>query len=140
MFRFNRVDQRFFVSTYGEVYVLDKEYITVKEAKKWENRKFDLDKIDIYEPMEAPELQPSIQELVERVNNVNKEGVRLETAPDHRLIGREVVKRNFGHRVLQLLKTATGIGRVRAKRSWNRQWHEFTRKNMDENHHDDVKE
>ncbi len=130
MFRFNRVDQRFFVSTYGEVYVLDKEYITVKEAKKWENRKFDLDKIDIYEPMEAPELQPSIQELVERVNNVNKEGV----------IGREVVKRNFGHRVLQLLKTATGIGSVRAKRSWNRQWHEFTRKNMDENHHDDVKE
>lgn len=140
MFRFNRVDQRFFVSTYGEVYVLDKEYITVKEAKKWENRKFDLDKIDIYEPMEAPELQPSIQELVERVNNVDKEGVRLETAPDHRLIGREVVKRNFGHRVLQLLKTATGIGSVRAKRSWNRQWHEFTRKNMDENHHDDVNE
>lgn len=140
MFRFNRVDQRFFVSTYGEVYVLDKEYITVKEAKKWESRKFDLDKIDIYEPVEAPELQLSIQELVDRVNNVDKDGVRLGTAPDHRLIGRNVVKRNFGHRVLQLLKTATGIGSIRAKRSWNKQWREFSKKNMEEKHHDAIKE
>ncbi|MCM1092990.1 MAG: hypothetical protein NC421_03470 [Lachnospiraceae bacterium] len=127
MFQFNRVDQRFFVSTYAEVYVVDKEYITVGEARKWHKRKFDEDKIEIYEPIEAPELQPSIQELVERVNGVDKEKVRLGVAPDHRLVNRNVVKRNFGHRVLQLMKTATGISRVRAKKSWNRQWNEFTK-------------
>ena len=33
MFRFNRRDEPFFVSTYAEVYVMDKEYISVKEAK-----------------------------------------------------------------------------------------------------------
>lgn len=39
MFMFNRVDEPFFVSTYAEVYVVDKEFITVKEAKQWDSKK-----------------------------------------------------------------------------------------------------
>ena len=50
MFRFNRRDEPFFVSTYAEVYVMDKEYISVKEAKKWDRRKFDAGAIEILEP------------------------------------------------------------------------------------------
>lgn len=34
MFRFNRNDEPFFVNTFAEVYILDKEYITVKEARR----------------------------------------------------------------------------------------------------------
>ena len=50
MFRFSRNDEPFFVSTYAEVYVVDKEYITVKEAKKWEKGNLNLDDICIIEP------------------------------------------------------------------------------------------
>lgn len=33
MFRFNNIDEPFFVTTYGEVYMIDKEYITVKRQR-----------------------------------------------------------------------------------------------------------
>lgn len=133
MFRFNRVNEPFFVSTYGEVYMTDKEYITVKEARKWEKYNFNTNKTDIYEPMEAPPLQPSIQLLVDRVNNVDREGVRLAITPDSRLIGRGVVRQNFGDRVLGLLKTITGIRRYKMNRNMNRQWKEFRKEQVRKN-------
>ncbi|MEE0979299.1 MAG: hypothetical protein UH625_07830 [Muribaculaceae bacterium] len=40
IFRFNRHDQPYFVSTYTEVYLIDKEFITLKEAKKMGRQKF----------------------------------------------------------------------------------------------------
>ncbi len=95
--------------------------------KKWYDRKFDADAIEIYEPQDAPDLQPSIQALVDRVNCIDKGDVRLDVAPDRRLMGRRAVKKNFGHRVFQLLKTATGISNYRANKSWNSQWDQFTK-------------
>lgn len=136
MFKFNRYDEPFFVATYTEVYVLDKEFISVKEAKKWEHWKFNTDEIKIYEPMEAPDLQPSIQALVDRVNNVNNDKIRLTLAPDYRLAGRKV-KRNFGYRVLQDLKLITGISRVRAKRDWDKQWRKFRNNQVKRNNQTD---
>ena len=32
MFRFNKLNEPFFVSTQADVYILDKEFITIKEA------------------------------------------------------------------------------------------------------------
>lgn len=58
MFRFNKLCEPFFVSTTAKVYVLDQEFISVKEAKKWDKRDFNIDEIGIYEPMGAPELPP----------------------------------------------------------------------------------
>ena len=43
MFRFNRLDEPFFVSTSADVYILDKELITTKEARNWEHHIFDVD-------------------------------------------------------------------------------------------------
>lgn len=128
MFWFNKVDEPFFVSTYAEVYILDKEYITVKEAKEWDNRKFDAGEIEILEPEGAPALQPAIEELVERVNNVDKEGVRLNVTPDHRLMSKRSSARNFqvGRRALFLLKGLLGISRHKLKKHIDRQWKEMT--------------
>ena len=125
MFMFNRRDEPFFVSTYAEAYILDKEYITVKEAKKWENRKTGIDDIPIYEPPEAPELQADIQLLVDRVNSLDHDHVRLALTPDKRLAGRHIARQHFGQRVLQLLKTATGISSIQHRRNLNRRWKEF---------------
>ncbi|MFG6396176.1 MAG: hypothetical protein K1V89_02400, partial [Muribaculaceae bacterium] len=133
MFMFNRVDEPFFVSTYAEVYMVDKEYITVKEAKKWERLKIDTDAIGIYEPADAPDLQPSIMHLVERVNHVDHDRTRLSLAPDQSLVGREVKKQHFGDRVLQLFKTATGISRYKMNRNMNRHWKEFKKDRIERN-------
>lgn len=136
MFMFNRVDKPFFVSTYGEVYVADKEYISIKEAKKWERMKIDSGEFRIYEPEGVPDLQAAILELIERVNAVNISDVRSGIAPDRRLVGRGVVKQDFGQRALQLLKTLTGISRYRMNRNNKKNWDEFRtqriRKNKEE--------
>lgn len=130
MIRFHRADEAFFVSTYAEVYVIDKEYITVKEARKWANCKFDPDEIDLYVSPEAPELAPSVKSLIARVENVKEDEVRLALVPDRRLGNGGPVNRHFGYRALQLLKTVTGIGQVMAKRKWNRQWKDFKRQQI----------
>lgn len=124
MFRFNHVDQPIFVNTYAEVYVLDKEYITVKEARKWERHKFDPDEVEIYEAPEAPPLQQSVYDLVARVEEVDKARVRLHAAPDRRLMGRHNGNRNFrlGQRALLMLKQATGISAYKSRRNFNRRW------------------
>ena len=139
MFRFNRYDEPFFVSTYGEVYIIDKEYITEKEARRWEKLQADTDHLAMYEPAEAPELQPSVQQLVDRVNRLDHDRVRLDFVPDRRLVGRGVVKQNLGQRMLSLLKTATGITAIRARRDWKRQWKNFTREQRHRNAGDSIK-
>ncbi len=133
LFRFNRHDEQFFVNTYGEVYIVDKEYITAKEAKKWEKLQTDVGEIAMYEPSEAPDLQPPILALVDRVNKLDHDRVRLDFVPDQRLVGRKVVKQNLGQRILSLLKTATGISSIRARKSWKRQWKDFTQERMERN-------
>lgn len=130
MFRFNRVNQPYFVSTDSKIHILDKEYITVKEARQWSRRNFDNDKIDIYEPMDAPALSPDILALMARVNNIDKEDVRLDAAPDRRLIGKLDGTRNFkiGRRALMVLKELTGIAQYKFRKNFHNNWRKFIKK------------
>lgn len=129
MFRFNKLNEPFFVSTHADVYVLDKEYITIKEAKKWNKRDFDIDEIDIYEPFEAPELPSSILDIINRVNNLEKEGIRLDALPDYKMVSENQGCRNFriGRRALLMLKQATGITLYKSNKKFNKDWNEFRR-------------
>lgn len=139
MFMFNKVDQQVFVSTYAEVYILDKEYVTVKEARKWERHKFDTADMEIMEPDEAPELQPSIRALVALVEALDHDGVRLDFVPDERLASFTSSDRNFkiGRRALFMLKQLTGISAIRSHRNANRSWREF-RRSLRQNSENDV--
>ena len=135
MFRFNRINEPFFVSTSADVYILDKEYISVKEAKKWEKRRFDTEETGIYEPMEAPALSPAILALIDRVDNIDKENIRLDTAPDRRMICKFDGRRNFkiGHRALSLLKGLTGITAYKSRKNLNRNWSNFRKTQIKKN-------
>lgn len=137
MFRFNKINEPFFVSTNAEVYILDKEYITVKEAKKWEKRDFDVDEIGIYEPMDAPQLSAAILDLVERVDLLDKHKIRLDFIPDHRLMGSNSGRRNLriGRRALLLLKQATGITFFKSHKNFNNNWAKFRKEQIRKNSH-----
>lgn len=132
MFRFNRLDEPFFVSTSAEVYVLDKELITTKEAKKWERQRFDVEEIGIFEPEDAPELPQSILALIERIEKLNKDEVKLAFIPDQRMKSDKIGGRNFkiGRRALLMLKQATGISKYNTRKNLNRQWKEFRKEVM----------
>ncbi|MDE7442729.1 MAG: hypothetical protein K2M65_01035 [Muribaculaceae bacterium] len=140
MFMFNRVNEPFFVSTYAEVYIIDKEFITIKEAKQWQRCRFDNAALDIYKPNGVPELQPSIQRLMERVNNVNKEEVRLALTPDHKIGYQTDVSRNFqfGYRALTLLKQLTGISSYKFHKKAKRNWREFRKQRVIKNQQTDT--
>lgn len=133
MFMFNRRDEPFFVTTYAEVYVVDKEYITVKEAKKWERRRTDSNDITIYEPAEAPALQASVSHLIERVNSVDHDKTRLTLEPDRRLVSRNIVKLNFGQSILKRIKGIFGIDEINAKRKRKKEWRQFRIDQMKKN-------
>lgn len=124
MFMFNRVGERINVSTYAEVYILDKEYITVKEARKWEQLKIDRDLVDFFEPDGISELQPSIISLIDRVNSIDRTGIRLAIQPDQRMKSQRVKPQTIGDRLLQMLKDATGISSYKMHRNMRRQWRE----------------
>ena len=135
MFMFNRSDEPFFVTTYTEAYILDKEFITVKEAKKWESRKFDEDEIEIFEPLEASELQSSTLALIDRVNNIDQVQIRIAQTPDHRLMSRHVSKKNFkvGYRALSLLKQMTGISQIKSNKNFKENWKKFKKEQQARN-------
>lgn len=127
MFRFNHKDEPFFVSTHAEVYILDKEYITVKEAKKWEKHDFSKDEFEIYGPSEIPALPQSVQALVDRVDSLDSGKVRLNIIPDSRLVGKNTDNHNFkiGNRLLFMLKQLTGISLIKSNRNFNHKWDDF---------------
>lgn len=135
MFQFHRRDEPFFISTQAEVYILDKEYITVKEAKKWEERRFDIAEVGIYEPLDAPPLSPETLALIDRVNAIDKDAVRLAFQPDPMMFNpnslrlRSDSRSNFriARRALLLLKQVTGISTLKSNRNINRNWDTFKR-------------
>lgn len=135
MFLFNKIYEPFFVSTDADTYILDREYITVKEAKKWEKRNFDVDEIGIYEPMDAPALSPSILALVDRVNLLDKNRVRLDATPDQKLLGGIDGRRNFriGRRALFTLKQLFGITLYKSHKNLKDNWTHFKRKQVNRN-------
>ncbi len=129
MFKFNRHDEPIFVTTNTEVYILDREMITVKEAKKWENFRFNEEEMEIFEPVEAPSLDPSVVALINRVNNINGDEVRLALTPDQFLKSRNISRQNFsiGHRALSMLKQLTGITLYRSNKNFKDKWKKFSK-------------
>lgn len=129
MFRFNRAAQPFFVATRAEAYILDREYISVKEARQWERRHFSNGELAIYEPLGAPELEPWVISLMDRVRSIDKEGIRLDVIPDRRLGHINPNNHNFriGHRALYFLKWITGISHYKTKKNLDNRWNNFTR-------------
>lgn len=127
MFRFNSKEEPYFVNTYGEVYILDKEYISVKDAKNWEKQGFDDEGLDIIEPPEAPELPESVRSLMARVDCLDSDEIRLGRTPDTRLMSRNSGKkgRDIGSRALSLLKQATGVTLYKSHKNRKRNWKRF---------------
>lgn len=127
IFRFSRHDIPCYVSTFGEVYILDKEYITVKEAKIWDKRDFSDKSIELIESPDAPDLQQPILDLIARVDAIDHNRTRLDFTPDQRLVAKHRHKENFAGRAFNLLKNLTGISAYKHRKNLNDQWDTFRR-------------
>lgn len=77
-----------FVTSKIEIYFIDKEFLSRKEANKWKDIRNNLSKIDfltLYD--DVPELDASTQALVARVNETDYAKVRSFIKPEQRLAG-----------------------------------------------------
>lgn len=110
MFRFNRQGEQFYVTTHGEIYIADKEYISVREAKKWESKSIDRETMELLAPPSSvPDLDLPTAELVARVEAIDHDGVRLNLTPDKRLGGREIKALTRKQKILKSLKSLIGL-------------------------------
>lgn len=137
MFSFNRYDEDFYVTTRAEVYILDREYITLKEAARWCDRKFDREAIEIIEAPEAPDLPPDILRLMARVGNIDIGSVRLAGDVDMKMLSSNFGKKNrnftLGNRLLSIFKQVTGITLYKSHRNSKNKWEEFRKERIRKN-------
>ena len=124
-----------YVSSEGEMYILDREFLTKKEAKKWEDYKFDEEDVGIFEPADAPPLSAEIMTLIKRVEAVDKGEVRISLPPDERLISKFYGKKkpNIGERALGLFKQLVGITLYKSHKNLKKNWREFRKEQMERN-------
>ena len=122
-----------FITSLGEVYILDRELLTKREAINWTNRMKDDDMVSIFEPADAPPLDPSILALIDRVEHLDKEGVRLLMPPDQRLVSLNYGKRkkNVAERAFYMLKQLTGVTLIKSRKNINDKWKDFKKKQME---------
>ncbi|MDE6390704.1 MAG: hypothetical protein K2L26_04720 [Duncaniella sp.] len=86
MFRFNRDYQNIYVTTRGEMYVVERQFISVGEAKKWLDKGHSLMEMSWETPPGLPELPAETARLIERVNSIDHTSLRLNRTPSQRLV------------------------------------------------------
>lgn len=74
----------FDVSTCAEIYITDRKYMSLADARKWHKEAPRADEIGILALADVPELLPEIRELVERVNNIDHRGLRAGARPNEK--------------------------------------------------------
>lgn len=77
-----------------------------------------------------------ILSLIDRVNRINKDSIRLDFQPDHRMISNNRGRKNFkiGRRSLFLLKQVTGITLYKSHKNFNKNWDSFRKGQSKRNH------
>lgn len=110
MFMFNRRDEPFFVSTYTEIFFIDKRYIPLKEARKWEKHSYaSAETASLGVPPSVPPVSPEIDELICRVDNFDRDRERSRMVPDKRLAGKPLTPLSNKEVILKILKNALGF-------------------------------
>jgi len=86
MFRFNRDYQNIYVTTRGEMYVIERQFLSVGEAKRWLDKGHNLSEMSWETPPGLPELPAETARLIERVNSIDHQSLRLNREPNQRLV------------------------------------------------------
>lgn len=78
------------VNTYGEIFIADREYISLAEARKWEKIAPRGNEIGIMRPDGIPPLTPKIAAIVARVDSMDHNKLRLDEKVDKIIAGHNI--------------------------------------------------
>lgn len=108
-FRFGRRGEPYFVTTYAETYIADQEYISLKEARRWQKRSFMTEDLLLLPPKEVPALNVETAELIARVEQIDHVKLKLEAKGDKRLAGLDLTPMTRTQKALKYLKNLFGV-------------------------------
>lgn len=121
IFRFNPVEEPYFTETSAEMYIIDYELLTSKEAKKWENDNLEGLSLDLAPPSNiVPPITPEIAALISRVESaqeIDEADARARLQVDQRLAGRPLEGYSNAEVIRRVLLNALGI---KTKRKYNK--------------------
>lgn len=105
--RILHTDNPIYVDTYTEVYFIDKKYISVADARNLEKHPKVYDKSTYLDSSSTfiPPLQPSIKDMVIRVNNIDRTSLRINKKPDTRYIAKRHTHKKKKKGILDTLKS-----------------------------------
>lgn len=113
MFRFNRDEEEIYVCTYMDLTIVDREYITVKEAKRKEKDHLgSLEEARMVFQSETLPRDSLINDLIARVNSIDHDGRRLSTELDMR-VGNGRMPTPPGTKKQNLLRSAKRLFGIR---------------------------
>lgn len=110
MFRVFDKNTPYYIKTYAEVYVVDREHLSLNEAKRLERRPDEAGELAIVAPSDAPPLDPAIASLISRVGQIDHAGRRLALTPDKRVAGRmEIFDKKPENAAWKYIKSLIGL-------------------------------
>lgn len=113
MFRFNRDEEEIYVCTYMDLTIVDREYITVKEAKRKEKDHLGaLEEARMVFQSESVPRDSLINDLIARVNSIDHDGRRLTMELDTR-VGNGRMPTPPGTKKQNLLRSAKRLFGIR---------------------------
>lgn len=98
------------VETKAELYFTDKQYITLKEARKLAKKQPQLTAQDIVAPPQAGRPSESISQLMAKVDHIDHDAIRMGIVPDQRLAGFDDLfktRRSFWQQVWDIISPPT---------------------------------
>lgn len=96
-----------YMNTYAELFITDREYMSVSDARKWEKHPLLGDEIGIVPPDDISDLPVAVSDLVKRVGEIDSDALRLKEERDSKIgIRRDV---EYGRKKRKLLRKVKGI-------------------------------
>ena len=114
--KFNRPRENYYVRTYAEMYVADREYISVREARKIERNPFSESELLRLMPSEMADLDPQILALIARVNAIDTIAVRINIPVDQNLVGRDLIPLTRKQKIINRLRGLVGLPQKKFKK------------------------
>lgn len=118
IFRVNRISEPYSVKTYTELYVANREQLSVSEARKRERNRPEVAYLESLNSYEIGDLDPEILALIERVDGIDHNILRMQFKPDENLVGLSLKPLSRKERILNRLRGLVGLPRkgIRAEK------------------------
>ncbi len=93
-----------YVDTYSTTYIIGREYISKKEAEQWRKQRFSFSDADLAIQGIIPPRAAEIDSLIARVENIDRNSIRLDIIPDKDLAGPFVERGKENFKFINRLK------------------------------------